>query len=144
MPALGGLGPSAVMALLVSCLTVGSAEAGDLSASGVASATVIDPPDVLTSLADLPVRVISPGGSIRLLIPLAQAPSDGSSASSTMGMEGFAVGLPGFSGAAAAGADPQRNCGGRLCRHGVCAGPARRRQLQCDGRIQLRPRMSGD
>lgn len=59
-------------------LTLGQAHA----ATAFASATVIAPVNIPTSLADLPVAVNTFGGWIRVVIPLAQGPSPVSSASS--------------------------------------------------------------
>lgn len=52
------------------------------AATATASATVIAPVHIPTSLADLPVAVNTFGGWIRVVIPLAQRPSPVSSASS--------------------------------------------------------------
>ena len=66
--------------LFAGMLSIASGQA--ISASASASATVIAPVHIPTSLADLPVAVNTFGGWIRVVIPLAQRPSPVSSASS--------------------------------------------------------------
>ena len=78
--------------LFAGMLSLASGQAGSVSAS--VGATVVEPESVLTSLADLPVRVITSGGWIRVVIPLARLPPQVSISSSPLNAQDLAVSLP--------------------------------------------------
>lgn len=73
-------------------LSVAFGQAGAVSAS--VGATVIDPESVLTSLADLPVRVVTYGGWIRVVIPSARLSPQMSILLSPLNAQDMAVRLP--------------------------------------------------
>lgn len=77
--------------MICSALTISQVDAAS-SAVAIASATVIAPVNVMTSWADLPVKVIWSGGWIRLAMPSAQPPV--SSPSNPLNEADLAVGLP--------------------------------------------------
>lgn len=76
-------------------LTVHQARAATASAS----ATVIDPVNVTTSVADLPVTVSRSGGWIKVVMPPAQPPPPVSRSSSGGSSAGAAVASPALDGA---------------------------------------------
>ena len=78
--------------LFAGMLSLASGQAGSVSAS--VGATIIEPESVLTSLADLPVRVITSGGWIRVVIPPAQLPPQVSISFSSLNAQDLAVSLP--------------------------------------------------
>ncbi|MEC5214919.1 hypothetical protein RCH06_003491 [Polaromonas sp. CG_9.5] len=82
--------------LFAGVLSAASGQAATVSAG--ASATVIDPVNVTTSVADLPVTVSTSGGWVRVVMPPAQPPPV-SSSSSGGGNAGAAVASPALDGA---------------------------------------------